>query len=68
MQIPHGDLEKATLDRVIEEFVTRDGTDLGDADDKARSVRTGLERGELLLVYDADTESCNIVPADWPID
>lgn len=68
MRIPHEDLEQATLTGVIEEFVTRDGTDLGDAEAKIRAVRAGLERGELLLVYDADTESCNIVPADWPLE
>lgn len=53
---------------VIEEYVTRDGTELSDAEIKIAAVRSRLDAGELQLVYDDETESCNIVPADWPED
>ena len=49
---------------MIEEFVTRDGTDLSEAEAKIAQVRRALDRGELALVYDADTESCNIIPVE----
>ena len=64
MRIPHTELHDETLTRVIEEFVTRDGTELSEAETKIAAVRRALARGELALVYDSETESCNIVPVD----
>ena len=64
MRIPHTELQDETLTRVIEEFVTRDGTELSGAETKIAAVRRALVRGELALVYDEETESCNIVPVE----
>jgi uncharacterized protein YheU (UPF0270 family) len=64
VRIPHTELQDETLTRVIEEFVTRDGTDLTEAETKIAAVKQALGRGELALVYDPETESCNIVPVD----
>ena len=64
MIVPWDALSPGALSGLIEEYVTRDGTELTDAEEKAAQVRRALERGELLLVYDAATESCNILPAD----
>jgi uncharacterized protein YheU (UPF0270 family) len=64
MIIPHNELSDDALSGLIEEFVTRDGTEMNDASTKAATVRKGLDRGDLLVVYDPESESCNIVPAD----
>jgi uncharacterized protein YheU (UPF0270 family) len=67
IEVPHTSLADATLDRLIEEFVTRDGTDYGAVEktlaQKIIDVRRQLERGEAKIVYDPDSESVNIVPA-----
>jgi len=62
--IPHRQLSAATLTGVVEEYVTRDGTELSEASAKAAAVRRGLDLGTLVLVYDPDADSCNILPAD----
>ena len=66
MRVPHTELQESTLTGVIEEYVTRDGTELSDSEAKIAAVRRGLDRGEIVIVYDPDTESCNIVPSDFP--
>ena len=64
MIIPHQQLSAEALTGVIEEYVTRDGTELSEASTKVAAVRRGLDLGSLVLVYDPDAESCNILPAD----
>lgn len=65
VEIPWRELSPTALAGVIEEFVTRDGTDYGQVetalDAKVASVRRQLERGEILLYFDADTESCQLL-------
>jgi len=61
MIIPHRELSAEALAGVIEEYVSRDGTELGEVADKSQAVVRLLERGDLLLVYDPDTESCNLI-------
>ena len=56
-------LAPETLRGVIEEFVTRDGTDLVDAETKIATVGGLLERGEVEIWFDETTRSCNILPA-----
>ena len=67
MVIPHTALDPETLTRVIESFVLREGTDYGHGQytihDKIAAVRRQLSRGEACLTWDAELESCNIVPA-----
>ncbi len=67
MVIPHATLDSKTLDRVIESFVLREGTDYGHRDfsiaNKIAAVRRQLDRGEACLTWDAELESCNIVSA-----
>ena len=66
MIIPWQQLEEATLQNLIVEFVTRDGTDNGD--DTELTVRISqileqLRRKEALIVWDELNESANIVSA-----
>ena len=64
MIVPHRNLSPAALAAVIEEYVSRDGTELNDASTKSAQVARALDCGELVLVYDSETESCNLLPAD----
>ncbi|MDC0357187.1 YheU family protein [Oligoflexia bacterium] len=65
MEIPYHELKPETLRSVIEEFVLREGTDYGRSeyslDQKVDHVRGQLERGQVVVVYDTELETCNIV-------
>jgi len=62
--IPRDKLSPEALAGVVEEYVTRDGTEQTDATAKVASVLRCLDSGELILVYDPEDESCNIVQPD----
>ena len=51
-----------------EEFVTREGTEYGlrdvDLATKVAQVRRQLERGEVLVFFDTEASSCQLVPRD----
>lgn len=65
IEIPFHLLSEEALQGLIEEFVSREGTDYGQSeytlDRKAASVRRQLETGRALIVFDPATEGCNIV-------
>ena len=56
-------LDARTLRSVIEEFVTRDGTEMSDLDAKVAAVHVRLAQGKVILWFDPETNSCNIVSA-----
>lgn len=68
MIIPHWKLSAEALRGVIEEFVTREGTDYAGVSvplsAKVEQVRRQLEGGQAVLVYDAETQSCNVISAE----
>ena len=55
-------LAPETLRGVIEEFVTRDGTNLADADQKIRQVQDQIERGVVEIWFDEASRTCNLLP------
>jgi uncharacterized protein len=65
MIIPYEKLSGEALRGLIEEFVTREGTDSGytekSLDQNVEMVKKQLENGEALIVYDEVTETANIV-------
>ncbi len=65
MQIPVDRLDAETLTRVIEEFVSREGTDYGqyspDLLGKVEGIRRKLKSGEAVLCYDEVSETCHIL-------
>ncbi|AFM32771.1 MULTISPECIES: YheU family protein [Stutzerimonas] len=73
MLIPHDQLEPDTLTRLIEDFVTRDGTDNGDEtplETRVTRVRRALDKGEAVIVFDPDSQQCQLalrrdVPREW---
>lgn len=70
-KIPINRLSPEALHGVIEEFISRNGTDYGEIeasrDTKLRQVRYKLENGSAVLIFDDQTESTNIFLADEPI-
>ena len=65
IEVPYKRLSPEALAGLIEEFVTREGTDYGHADQpfekKADSVMRQLESGRAVVLYDEEAGSCNIV-------
>jgi len=66
--IPLDQLPPETLRRLVEEFVSREGTDYGhdeiDFERKIEQVVAQLRRGEAHVAFDPASQSATIVPAD----
>lgn len=64
--VPWEQLSEVALRGVIEEFVTREGTEYGlddiDLETKVVEVRRQLERGEIAVVFDVKSETVGLVP------
>jgi len=69
MIMPYHLLSPEALHRVIEAFVTREGTDYGEHDlplaIKVLQVRQQLDAGTAVIVYDQETERCTLQPSSW---
>ena len=65
MIIPHTELAPDTLKALIEEIVTRDGTDYGKHEvsmaSKVEQVMKQLQRKEIFITYDKHFETCSLV-------
>lgn len=63
--VPWDQLSEPALRGVIEEFVTREGTEYGldevELETKVAQVRRQLERGEIAVVFDAKSETVGLV-------
>lgn len=68
MEIPPESLPEEVLTRVIEEYVTRGGTDDGQVntplDRRVALVRQALARGSAVVTFDPETELCDIRARD----
>ncbi|MCE9552570.1 MAG: YheU family protein [Planctomycetes bacterium] len=61
MRIPHTQLSPTALRAVVEEFVTRDGTDDSSVERRIEQVLRQLEEGRVELYFEQETKTCNIV-------
>lgn len=61
MRIPHDALQPDTLAAVVQEFVTRDGTDHSSVEQRVAAVMRQLVSGDVEIYFDPETETCNIV-------
>jgi uncharacterized protein len=64
MRIPSTLLSSAALRAVVEEFVTRDGTDHSLVERRIETVLRQLAAGRVELHFDDKTGTCNILPAE----
>ncbi len=66
--VPLQRLQGDILQALLEEFASRDGTDYGEQEftleQKTTVLRTRLEKGELQILYDADSEQWDLLPAE----
>lgn len=72
MLIPHTLLDPETLQRLLEDFVTRDGTDNGyeaSLEQRVERLRRQIERNEVVIVFHPETADTSLahrrdVPAE----
>lgn len=68
MIVPLDAIGADTLVNLIEEFVTRDGTDYGEQEvpleTRVAQVRRQLLRGEAVIWFDQTTETVSVFPRD----
>jgi uncharacterized protein YheU (UPF0270 family) len=66
--VPHASLSAEALRAVIEEFVTREGTDYGlqehSLDQKHDQVARQLAAGEVVIIFDVETEAVSLIRRD----
>ena len=77
MIIPYRELSDEVLQALLEDLVTRDGTDYGEVEmsmqDKTDILLARLRKGELFISYNPKLESCGLVTKDevmrsYPVD
>ncbi len=70
-KIQYDQLSPEALHGVIEEFVTRDGTDYGEVEvsleTKIAQVLSQLKSGKAVIVFDQESETCTILKWNNPV-
>ena len=65
IEIPPNKLADEILVSIIEEFINREGTDYGkqevQLDLQIKKARSKIIRGDVLIMFDPKTESCNLI-------
>lgn len=63
--IPPEKIEPGILENILESYIAREGTDYGETElsmqDKLNILRPQVEKGEVLIVYDDDSESLTLM-------
>ena len=66
--VPLQRLQEGVLQALLEEFASRDGTDYGEQElslvQKVLALEGQLKRGELQILYDADSEQWDLLPRE----
>ena len=66
--VPAEALSPAALQGLLEEFVSREGTEYGPREyslsEKVASVQKQLDRGEIVIVFDPETSSTSLQTRD----
>ena len=68
IRVPYDRLSADALYGIIEEFISREGTDYGDYnysfDDKKEQVREQIRRGLVVILFDPVGETCQLALAN----
>ena len=71
MLIPYTKLSEKALKAIIEEYITREGTEYGvkeyTFEQKIEQIRQQLLQGEIKINFDTETETCNLFPIKKPL-
>ena len=66
LKIPWNELSAEGLHGLIEEFINREGTDYGEREfsltEKVEQVKAQIMRGDVVIVFDDNSETCNLLP------
>lgn len=66
--IPYDSLGKDTLEAILDDIVSREGTDYGDYDlsseQKRQQALNALKSGSAVLLFDTESETIKMVPKD----
>ena len=66
MLIPYTKLSEEALRAIIEEYITREGTEYGVTEytfeQKIEQIYQQLLQGEIKINFDTETETCNLFP------
>lgn len=69
MIIPYDSLEPHVLERLLQEIVTRDGTDYGEVElatsEKINAALRALKESRSVLLWDEASESASLVSKDY---
>ena len=67
MLIPYQEINEATLVALIETYIDREGTDYGESEvsrsNMINQVHQQLTIGKVVICYDPDSQTCNILTA-----
>jgi uncharacterized protein YheU (UPF0270 family) len=65
-EVPMDELSAEALEGVVDAFVMREGTDYGEQEvphaTKRQQVVSQLLNGEVAIMFDPETTTCNLVP------
>ncbi|MEA1968227.1 MAG: YheU family protein [Thermodesulfobacteriota bacterium] len=71
VKIPYDQLSPEALKGIVEEFVTRDGTDYGEIEvsleTKCIQILNQLKSGKTVIVFDQQSETATILRSDDPL-
>ncbi len=66
VEVPYKQIDPDTLGRMIQEFVTRDGSDWAETgctlEDKVAQVLQQLKKKQVKIVFDLKTQTANLIP------
>ena len=65
--IPYDRIPSELLVRLLEDFISREGTDYGvierTMEEKVSDLRTQLQRGEVKVIFDGESETFTLITA-----
>jgi uncharacterized protein YheU (UPF0270 family) len=68
IEIPADQLSATLLQAVMEDYITREGTDYGhreySLDEKVVQLQLQLQQGHIFIAYDPLSESCTLIARD----
>lgn len=68
--VPYDELSREALHGLVEEFVTRDGTDYGEfevpVETRISQIIGQLKSGKVVIVFDLESETSNILRSTDP--
>ena len=66
MDIPYTEISEEALKAIIQEYITREGTEYGikeySFEQKIDQIKQQLLKGDIKINFDDETQTCNLVP------